>query len=43
MKKKVLSNVLCACCALSFWFGSSVISAIFFGEYTYPDKKQYED
>lgn len=43
MKKKFLSNALCACCALSFWFGSSVTSLVLFGEYPYPDQNQYEN
>lgn len=43
MFSKFVSSALVVCFSLSDWFGSSVISAILFGEYPYPNKNQYDD
>lgn len=41
MKAKLVKwtkPLLAGCMALSLWFGSSITSIIFFGEYEYPQK-----
>lgn len=43
MLSKFVSSALVVCFSLTDWFGSSVISAILFGEYPYPDKSEYEN